>query len=310
MVKTSQKAAADYINPLYINGLHGRLMQLPAPGRKKRHILFIYGHHSTLERTWGIADDLNQYGEVTVPDLPGFGGMDSFYRIGKKPTLDNLADYLASFVKLRYRRKRLTIIGFSFGFVVATRMLQRYPDLAQKVDLLVSAVGFAHKDDFTFTRARYNFYLWMSRLFSFRIPALIFRHVALNSLVIRLAYSKTKNAKEKFAGLNKAEHRAIMNFEIGLWQRNDVRTHMSTSVSFLTLDNCQQKVDLPVWHVAVDGDRYFDNHRVEQHMRVIFNDFNIVHSHIKNHGPSVILDKEAAKPFTPPEIRKLLSKRS
>ena len=85
-----------------------------------------------------------------MPDLPGFGGMDSFNSIGRTPTIDEYADYLAAFVKMRYRRKKVTIIGISFGFVVATRMLQRYPELASKVDIVVSIVGFMHKTDFLF----------------------------------------------------------------------------------------------------------------------------------------------------------------
>src|SRR5205085_11669969 len=91
----------DYIVPLNINGLEGRVMHLPAPKTKKagqREILFVYGLHSSLERWWGLTQVLNRYGAVTMPDLPGFGGMDSFYTIGKKPTLDNMADYLAAFV--------------------------------------------------------------------------------------------------------------------------------------------------------------------------------------------------------------------
>jgi pimeloyl-ACP methyl ester carboxylesterase len=103
----------------------------------------VYGHHSSLERWWGVVQDLNQYGGVTMPDLPGFGGMQSLYKIGEKPDVDTLADYLAAFVKLRYKRRRVTIAGLSFGFVVATRMLQRYPDLVKKVDLLISVAGFA-----------------------------------------------------------------------------------------------------------------------------------------------------------------------
>lgn len=127
-----QKNIVDYIQPLNMNGLQGRVLQMPAPKNKNREILFIYGHHSSLERWWGLVQNFNRYGAVTMPDLPGFGGMDSFYKIGEKPTIDNLADYLASFIKMRYKRRRFTIIGMSLGFVIATRMLQRYPDLAKK----------------------------------------------------------------------------------------------------------------------------------------------------------------------------------
>ena len=91
----------DYIAPLNINGMNGRMLHIAAPKNKNKELLLLYGHHSSLERMYGIAEDLNQYGAVTMPDFPGFGGMDSFYTIGMQPSIDNLADYLASFVKLR-----------------------------------------------------------------------------------------------------------------------------------------------------------------------------------------------------------------
>lgn len=309
MAKTSQKHPADYITPLYINGMQGRMLHMPAPAGKKREILFVYGHHASLERYWGIMEDMNDYGAVTMPDLPGFGGMDSFYKVGQDATLDNFADYLASFIKLRYRRKHLTIIGFSLGFVIATRMLQRYPDLAKKVDLLISAVGFTHHDDFNFTPRRHSMYLFAARIFKRRWLAVFFQNVCLNPTILRLAYSRTKNARQKFAGLPRAEHREIMNFEIHLWHSNDVRTYMATAAAFLTLDNCQKRVNLPVWHIEVEADRYLDSHRVEQHMRVVFEDFHSVKSQMNNHAPSIILSKAEARPFTPAKIRQLLSER-
>src|SRR5690606_29130786 len=135
---------------------------LPAPARKNRQILLVYGHHASLERMFGLAEELNKYGSITMPDLPGFGGMESFYKIGEKPTLDNLADYLASFIKLRYKRRRVSILAMSFGFLVVTRMLQRYPELVKKVDVLVSIVGFCHHQDFKMRRRNY----WLLRSLS------------------------------------------------------------------------------------------------------------------------------------------------
>jgi pimeloyl-ACP methyl ester carboxylesterase len=161
--------AANHIVPLNINGLEGRMLQLPARKHgSKREILIIYGHHSTLERWWGFAQCFNRSGAVTMPDLPGFGGMESLYKIDKKPDLDTMADYMASFVKWRYRRKRFTIIGLSFGFLVATRMLQRYPELAKRVDILISAVGFSHHDDFLFSKTQRQLFTQFSKLLTHR----------------------------------------------------------------------------------------------------------------------------------------------
>lgn len=293
--------------PLNMNGLQGRMMHLPAPKQKGKEILFIYGHHSSLERWWGLAQVLNRYGSVTVPDLPGFGGMDSFYKIGSKPTIDNLADYLASFIKLRYKRRRITLVSMSFGFVIVTRMLQRYPDLAKKVDLLISVAGFAHGDEFTFSRSRHGVYLGLSRLFSHRLPSIFFKNVILNPLLIKKAYAGTHNAKSKFAGLSAADKKAMLDFEVYLWHVNDLRTHMYTSASFLVVNNLNQKVELPLHHVSVAADQYFDAYRVEQHLKIIFPRVTTHTAKLDRHAPSLIADEKQAGHLFPASIKRLLN---
>lgn len=307
MAKT-EKNIVDYIAPLNMNGLRGRMLYMPAPKNKKREILFVYGHHSSLERWWGLIQNLNRYGAVTMPDLPGFGGMDSFYKIGQRATIDNLADYLAAFVKMRYKRRRFTVVGMSFGFVVVTRMLQRYPDLAKKVDLCVSLAGFMHKDDFVFSKTRWAFYRYGSGMFAFPPMAAFFRYVLLNKWIIRTIYRHTHNAKDKFKGVVDEELKEMLNVEVDLWHINDVRTYMRTSVEFLTLDNCRRQIDLPVHHIAMATDRYFNNDVVEQHMRVTFKDFSLLAMvKLGNHAPSVIADAKSAAPFIPAKLRKMLS---
>ncbi len=314
MAKKVPRNAADYIVPLNINGLDGRMLHMQAPKGKSSsvEILFIYGHHSSLERWWGVVQVLNRYGAVTMPDMPGFGGMDSFYTIGKKPSIDNLADYLAAFIKMRYKRKKVAIAGMSFGFVVATRMLQRYPELTKKVVLMVSIVGFAHHDEFTFTKPRYLFYLNSARVLSHRLPAAFFRYTALNSKVLKTFYGRTHNAKHKFAqAKDKEETEYLKNVEVGLWQDNDVRTWAYTSTQFLKFDNCEfGKINLPVWHVAAKADHFFDNYRVEQHMRIIFTDFHKAEYDMTTHAPSVIADEKAAAPLIPQNLRRVLRKLS
>lgn len=298
----------DYIESLYMNGLHGRMLRMPAPAGKNREILWVYGHHSTLERWWGMIQNLNQFGAVTAPDLPGFGGMDSLYKIGQKPDIDALADYLAAFVKLRYKRRRITIVGLSFGFVVVTRMLQRYPDIAKKVDLLVSVVGFSHHQDFTFSKTRMSFYKAATALFAHRAPALLFKNVMIHPFLLRAIYARTHNAKDKFRGADSKKHKELMDFEVYLWHTNDVRTHMFTSLEFLRLDNCKQRVNLPVWHVSVKADRYFDNDVVEQHLNVIFKEVHTAKSHLDSHAPSVIASVEEAAQIIPAKLRRILEK--
>lgn len=307
--KQPELSPADFIQPLDVNRLQGRMLHIPGPKPNSPEILFVYGHHSSLERWWGIVKFLSKYASVTMPDLPGFGGMDSFYKIGKDGSIDNLADYLAAFIKLRYKRKKIIIIGMSLGFVITTRMLQRCPELTNKVDMLVSFAGFAHQDDFTFSKPRHFFYLTGSRFFKHRIPAMFFRYVLLHPHILRHAYTKTHNAKEKFEGVATEELEELVRVEIGLWHDNEVRTYMKTTSEFLRLDNCKVHVDLPVHHIAVKGDRYFDNELVEQHFRVIFNDYTLLTSlDLANHAPSVIADEKAAGVFIPPKLRRMLQK--
>lgn len=290
--------------------MEGRMLRMPAQvNGHASEILYIYGLHSSLERWWGLIQVLNRYGAVTAPDMPGFGGMDSFYKIGKKPTLDNYADYLAALVKLRYRRKKVVIVGLSFGFLIATRMLQRYPELTKKVTLLVSLVGFAHQDDFTFSKPRYNFYLYGTKIIKTKPGSMLFRTIALNPSVLRTFYGRTHNAKHKYAQANNdAETEQIKEIEVGLWRNNDARTWAFTTNEFLTLDNCKVRVNLPVWHVGAKVDNYFDNNIVEQHMRVIFSGYESAMLDLVAHAPSVIATENDAAALIPPRLRKRLNK--
>ncbi|HSX30628.1 MAG TPA: alpha/beta hydrolase [Candidatus Saccharimonadales bacterium] len=298
----------DYIEPLNMNGLEGRMLHIPAHGRKNREILMLYGHHALLERWWGLAQNCADFGSVTMPDLPGFGGMDSFYKIGQTATLDNYADYLASFIKMRYKRRRISILAISFGFLVATRMLQRYPGLAKQVDFLVSAAGFMRADDFIFSRRRYLAFLYGAKFLAIPPLPIAFRHLALNATVLRMAYAKTPNAKHKFAQADgdTTKFDRMMDMEIQLWQKNDVRTYMRTTVELMTVDNCKTPINLPVWHIYTLNDHFFDHRIVEQHMRVVFSDFHGLPIKLRSHTVSVLADKAEAAGLIPQALRRAL----
>ncbi len=308
MAKQKPLNPDDYIVPLNMNGLRGRMLRIPPKGSKKREILLIYGHHASIERQFGLAEDLSRYGGVTMPDLPGFGGMESFYKLGEKPTLDNLADYLAAFVKLFYKRRRVTILAMSFGFLVTTKMLQKNPELAKKVDLLVSVVGFAHKDDFKFSKKNYNLMRWSASFFSNRLPAWVVKNVALRAPFILATYGMVADTHSKLQDADEEERKRRIEFEVYLWQCNDARTYMDTSITMLTADVCDKQVDLDVYHITVSADRYFDNHLVEQHLGVIYKNVTIVPAKMSAHAPTVVADAKAAAPLVPPQIRKLLNR--
>lgn len=288
--------------------MEGRMLRLPAPKNKPREILMLYGHHASIERMAGLAEELNRYGAVTLPDLPGMGGMDSFYSIGQKPTLDNMADYLAAFVKLRFRRKRLTIVAMSFGFVVATRMLQKHPSLAKKIDLMVSIVGFVHGEDFRYKGLSYYGFRYGASLFSRRIPAWIVQHLLLRGPLIRATYLLVADRHVKLQDASKEERDRRIAFEIGLWQQNDIRTYMDNGITMLTLNLVEHRVDVPLWHVHVEPDRYFDNRIVEQHMHIIFSSVHTAESEMSGHAPTVVATAKDAAPFIPEKVRRVLRK--
>lgn len=308
MTKIQDKTADDYIVPLNMNGLQGRMLRVPAVKRHNREILVIYGHHAMIERWWGLVENLRVYGAVTMPDMPGFGGMDSFYKIGVKPNIDAYADYLASFIKLRYRNRRLTIVAASYGFVVVTRMLQRHPELTSKVDFVVGLVGFVHKDDFVFKPFSRKFFRILAGLFATRPAATIIRYCFLNKFVIRFGYANLSVGKKRYVEVGKEQFQELIAFDTKLWQLNDVRTHWQTTREFLNLDNCAHTIDLPIWHVIASSDHYFNNDIVEQHMKIVFSEYHRAVAKLPSHTPNLLADKEEIGKLLPRNLRRALAK--
>lgn len=291
-----------------MNGLEGRMLHIPAKNSKQREILVINGQHTSIERMEALGHELARYGTVTVPDLPGFGGMEPLYKIGIKPDLDVMADYLASFVKLKYNRKRVSLIGISYGFNVATRMLQKYPELVKKVDLVVSIVGFVHHEDFKFSPNNLKLLRTTTKIFSMGFPAWTAKHLFLRGPLIIAVYRLVADRHAKFKDANETERKRRIKFEIILWKCNDIRTYMYTINGMLNLDLCNKTIKLPVYHVSVDGDQYFDNYNVEQHMRVIYEDYKEFKAVLGAHMPTIVATSKEVAPLIPAGLRRLLSK--
>jgi hypothetical protein len=100
------------------------------------------------------------------------------------------------------------------------------------------------------------------------------------------------------------EFRRTMDMEVQLWHMNDVRTQFKHYLEMFSLDMTTKRINLPVYHVAAKKDRYFNNVRVEEHMRRIFSDFEIFYSKTPNHAPTVIATANDAAPFMPPALRR------
>ena len=309
-MKSEAKTPDDFIVPLNINGLRGRMLRAPSTTSKQREILLIYGHHAVLERWWGLVENLSQYGNVTMPDLPGFGGMESFYKLNTRPNIDAFADYLAAFIKLRYKNKRVTIYAISYGFVVVTRMLQRYPELSSKVDMLISFAGFMHRDDILYSRSKKRVYAKIARLLATRPVAMIVRYCGLNKPVLRVLYKTFPNSRRRMIDISPEEFNRSIEFEQVLWQANDVRTHWLTTGEFINLNNTDRHVSLPVIHIVSKKDHYLNNLKVEEHMRQVFSDYKQFVSNTKAHVPGILADKKAMAIMLPSGLRRVLNKKS
>ncbi|MEX2014541.1 MAG: alpha/beta hydrolase [Candidatus Saccharimonadales bacterium] len=302
-----KKSYFSQITSIEINGLKGRILNLVPPKYNDREILLLYGHHSSIERMSGIAENLNDFGRVTIPDLPGFGGMDSFYNIGLKPTVDNYADYLATLIKLKFKNKKFTIISMSYSFLIVTKMLQKYPDIAKKVDLVVSSVGFVHSDDFRLPKYQILGLKTLSLTLQYNPFAYLAKHTIFSGPAVKAFYRYigVKHSKMQDAGNEKVRDKRI-NSEVVLWEINDVRTRMKTMFDGFSADLLDKQVNLPVHHVYVENDRFFNNRIVEQHMRIIYKDFIGIKTDIVGHMPSIVATKEDADVFIPKELKKLL----
>lgn len=294
------------IKSLHFNGMQGRYLTLPRPKKKTRDILLIYGHHASLERMKGLALALNKYGSITMPDLPGFGGMDSFYKIGRKPDIDQLAEYLASYIKLRYKKKRFTIIGISFGFIIITRMLQLYPRLADQIDFVVAGVGFLSHHDIKYPKWKQFVWKCITAINSTRFFSWITKNIVLNRHVIKLLFDISD--RKRLGNETEEERRNRINFEINLWRENDVRTHFYTLNQMLKVELTDKPVSTLLWHLSVDNDQYLDAHSAREHIRAVYSNYKHASVESDKHAPTVVASAEEAMNFIPLALRRALNK--
>jgi len=310
MNKTHTAPQADFFIPLYMNGLQGRMLVVPSRNKKtSQQILIVYGQNSNLEYWQGLAYDLSTYGTVTIPDLPGFGGMESFYSVKEKPSIDSLADYLASLIKLRYKRKRIVLAGLSSGFTLITRMLQKYPELVNKVDLLFCVAGYAHHDDFKIKNFKKYVYKIGSSILGINSIAVLYKTFYVGTPLATIALLKKHGQTLESAGYSNDQIKEIMKLEKNRRMLSDPRTAAKIQGELLKLDNCQQRISLAVWHVTGVSDELLDNRNVEQHLRIIFKNYSSIKikSAISTHNMTIDQPNSFNK-VIPGKVRDLLRK--
>jgi pimeloyl-ACP methyl ester carboxylesterase len=267
MTKNIQGTAAEHTITVNLGGLDSQILYIPALTHKNHNILLVYGHFGTLANYFSLAKDLASYGNITVAELPGFSNHQSLYKIHDKPTIDELADYLVTVVNYRFRKKRLTIIGIGFGVVVVTRMLQRHSSLVRRVNIVISIDGMAHHDDLnTLSRGQRRGDALLLRILSWRLSAQILKNTDLSDSLLERIY----NLRAKTPKKDTVKQRLID------WHVHDFRTYMRTISELLKLDNCGQPVNVrfaQVWSGTLTA---LDREVTDQHLQVIFNDFQLI----------------------------------
>ena len=304
------KPKESEIEALNISGLQGRLLHLPAPKGKKRTIVLIYGLHSSIERMYTTALFHNQFGSVHMPDLPGFGGMDSFYTIGREPDLDSYADYLYSFLKSRRLTKDITIVSMSFGSLVVTRMLQKYPEVVDGVKDNITIVGFGRGSDFNLPSGLRWLIIGISKVFKTRFGAWLVKALVFNrwSLQIMFAFFRLFNPKYKLT-LGEQRREALA-METDLWSKNDARTKFYTWDLILNFDLTRNAspIALSVHNMYTSSDQYFSAERVEASLQKLYASYQGSLANSELHAPSVLGSLEEIETLYSTEIKKLLDK--
>ena len=302
MVRTDERAFADFVHDLDINGLSGRMAYVPATYRKTRDILFVYGQRSTLEQWQPIIMLLSRYGNVTAPDLPGFGGMDSFFKIGRRPTIDTYADYLAALVKLRYRRRKsVLIVAVGYGMVAATRMLARYPSIRNRTTGIISLGGWVRYDDLGFSPGKRSWRKFVYAIAGSFLGAATVRLLGCNSWMLPKIIKALGQDSGSAASASTAARVAA---ETDLWRQNDIRTYAYTTRELLQFDNCGRQLHVAFWHVPIGIRLQAARQQTEQRLRVAFSNVEVLPACT---AVPLVIDQRTVKTLASPRLRRILA---
>ena len=298
-----------HLKSIEYNGLSGRLLHLPS--KKKKTIIFLGGLHASQERLYGITTWLNRYGEVYAPDLPGFGGMDSFYKIGLKPTADNYADYLHHFFAVHHLDKDLILVGNSLGFQFFTTMLSRYPSDKDKFSKAIGLVAFADADNFNLPRSKRIFLWFITTLGKTKLGGAFFRYIVFNRVGLFIMLRTFEKFKAKMKSEDAEHRKEILDMETHLWLVNDPRTHGATAKDMFKRNLTPlfpSPIDLGMVNIVTENDQYVDNKKVEKSFNRIFDSYSAYPLKLKVHAPSVIGDADEIDKMMPSQVKRLLSR--
>jgi pimeloyl-ACP methyl ester carboxylesterase len=304
------------IRSFRLNGLSGRMMETSSTEEvvSSHKILFLYGSQALLERYKAITENLSEYGAVITPDLPGLGGMDSFYKIDMKPTLDNYADYVAAVIAYKFKNEdTFTIVGFSFGMMIATNLLQRYPDIAKRANLTISMFGVVDSKSIKFaSRIRIISKPLLGTLGSPAVSSLasivmsspVFGAFVRHMRVKQLSVYPDIQANPKLI-------KPIVDMELKMWRINDIRTTAYTWNIFMKHKALDIHVNLKLVHIYASTDKYVERPKLTEKLESIYvKGVDQFQSEMYKHSPYVTATAEEVYDIIPTEVRTILRKKS
>jgi len=271
MTKKYSEDIHDYVEPFYINGLEGRMLKASTKTSKKLNILYVYDVLDSLENSWGMIENLRNYGNVTSVDMPGIGGMTSFSKIDNQISIDAYADYLAAFIKLRFKHQKITMVAKGFGFVAITRMLLKYPALSKKMKMIVNIAGEIHRDDIQLSQNQIKALSSIYVLLSFWPLSSLSKVLLKNDQFIRhinsrfdASYFQMLLRFNDFLTFN--EHKKILN-------SMHMPTYWRVMNQLNKLDNCTKRIDIPLKHAYFKKYGLINYATQKQHMMITYKNY-------------------------------------
>jgi hypothetical protein len=270
----------------------------------KSNVLIVYDFNSNIEMYFGLAVYLSKRSNVTVVDLPGFGGMDSMYKIRKIPSINNISDYLASFIKLRYKNKRLNLLTFGFGSVLAVRCIQNNDSLFKKINNYIFINGYSHHDDFDISSRRKKYRYLLNRIKATSLVSFIIKSTIYSRSFLDYRINKNSEVRKLSNGFS-----YLKQFLVDLNRENDLRTKYYLQAQVLKLDNCNNHISGKCWFVNVGSkSKGLIPRRIEQHFKIIFSTFASVNVKGVRKIPLIMNDEKIAAKIIPIKIRNILRK--
>lgn len=281
----------EHLKSISIMGIESRLLDIENVNYDKQFVL-LGGQHTSIERMYAIAQFLGDFGSVKLIDLPGFGGVDSFRKIGKKINLDNYATYLHQFI-VKNDLKDFDFFATSFSSIVVTRMLQMYPETQKRVRRVILFVGFSSGEDFSIRQPQKTLINILITLTSNPVGANIFKFLFTNKISLWLMLKIFSIFKTKMKSNDKKVVVDNIAMEYQLWTNNDRETHAkSTKIMFgVDLTRQKKKIDLTCHNIVTTNDQYFDVGSVNQGFKQIYSKYKPCYIKLNVHAPSLIADK-------------------